>query len=232
MASPLVAVGTLDHVPNPRRPAVSKRRPGSKLELVALVAGALFFALAIQAYAVKPYVIPSDSMLPTLKPGQRVLVDRFSHTLGGDPELGDITVFRPPSGAESDAPDGGQCGKRGEGPSYDYGAASARSCSRPTGERADKTYIKRLVGMPGDRIAVRDGHVIRNGRRASEPFASACSDPVCNLDPIVIGAGEYFFMGDNRDNSNDSRFWGPVPRAWVIGKAVATYWPPKSIGVP
>jgi signal peptidase I len=218
-------------VPTPRRSATRTRRPHSKLELVALVAGALFFALAIQAYAVKPYVIPSNSMLPTLKPGQRVLVDRFSHTLGGNPELGDITVFTPPSGAESDT-GGGQCGAAGEGPSYDYGAGSTHSCSRPTAARADKTYIKRLVGLPGDRIAVRDGHVIRNGREASEPFANSCSDPVCNLDPIVIGAGEYFFMGDNRDNSNDSRFWGPVPRAWIVGKAVATYWPPKSIGVP
>jgi signal peptidase I len=218
-------------VPTPRRSATRRRRPRTKLELVALVAGALFFALAIQAYAVKPYVIPSNSMLPTLKPGQRVLVDRFSHTLGGDPRLGDITVFRPPSGAES-ANGEGQCGATGEGPSYSYGAGSTHACSRPTATRADKAYIKRLVGLPGDRIAVRDGHVIRNGHEASEPFASACSDPACNLDPIVIGAGEYFFMGDNRGNSNDSRFWGPVPRAWIIGKAVATYWPPKSIGVP
>ncbi len=230
-ASPRAAVGTLERVPSTRRSAITRRRPGSKLELVLLVAGALFFALAIQAYAVKPYVIPSESMTPTLKPGQRVLVDRFSHTLGGNPKLGDITVFRPPSGAESDS-NGGQCGATGEGPSYDYGPGSTRSCSRPTADRAEKTYIKRLVGMPGDRIEVRNGHVIRNGRRASEPFANACSDPVCNLEPIVIGRGEYFFMGDNRDNSNDSRFWGPVPRAWIIGKAVATYWPPKSIGVP
>ena len=198
---------------------------------MSLVAAALFFAIAIQAYAVKPYVIPSESMLPTLKPGQRVLVDRFSHTLGADPELGDITVFRPPSGAESDG-EGGQCGTPGEGPSYDFGARSTRSCSHPTAERADKTYIKRLVGLPGDRIEIRNGHVFRNGRRASEPFASSCSDPACNLDETVVGQGEYFLMGDNRDNSNDSRFWGPVPRAWIVGKAVATYWPPSRIGAP
>ncbi len=196
-----------------------------------LVAGALFFALAIQAYAVKPYVIPSKSMEPTLKPGQRILVNRFSHTIGGDPKLGDITVFRPPSGAEEDS-GGGQCGKTGEGPSYDFGPASTQSCSHPTRERAKATFVKRLVGLPGDRIEIREGHVIRNGRRASEPFADGCADPACDLAPIRIPAGEYFFMGDNRDNSNDSRFWGPVPRAWIIGKAVATYWPPKSIGIP
>lgn len=196
-----------------------------------IVAGALFFALAIQAFAVKPYLIPSPSMLPTLVEGQRVLVDRFSHRIGSDPKLGDITVFHPPRGAE--APLGeGQCGVAGEGPSYYHGPGTARSCSRPTPARADTTYVKRVVGMPGDRIEVRDGHVIRNGRRASEPFAGGCSDDVCNLQAIEVPAGEYFLMGDNRDDSKDSRFWGPVPRAWIIGKAVATYWPPSRIGSP
>src|SRR5690349_23912515 len=81
-------------------------------ELVVIVAAALFFALAIQAFAVKPYVIPSASMSPTLVVGQRLLVDRFSHRLGGDPKLGDITVFMPPPTAESA---GGQCAIAGEG---------------------------------------------------------------------------------------------------------------------
>lgn len=207
-----------------------RRRIGSKLELVLLVAGALFFALAIQAFAVKPYLIPSKSMLPTLRPGQRVLVDRFSHTLGGDPKLGDITVFRPPSGAKLDSD---QCGIPGQGPSYDDGGpANAQPCSKPTGTRAPDTFIKRVVGMPGDRIAISHGHVIRNGVPANEPFARSCSGPTCNLDSITIPPGEYFLMGDNRGDSNDSRFWGPVPRAWIIGKAVATYWPPDRIGAP
>ena len=196
-----------------------------------LVAGALFFAVAIQAYAVKPYLIPSSSMVPTLTVGQRVLVDRFSHTVGADPKLGDITVFHPPRGAES--VDGlGQCGAAGEGPSYVDGPGSGRSCSRATASRARTTYVKRLVGLPGDRIEVRDGRVVRNGRAAREPFAAACPDPVCNLEEIVVPAGSYFLMGDNRDGSKDSRFWGPVPRAWIIGKAVATYWPPNRIGAP
>ncbi len=76
-------------------------------ELVVIVATALFFALAIQAYAVKPYVIPTPSMVPTLEVGQRVLVDRFSDRLGGDPKLDDITVFMPPRGADSDGDSAG-----------------------------------------------------------------------------------------------------------------------------
>lgn len=196
-----------------------------------MVAGALVLAFAIQALAVKPYLIPSPSMSPTLAVGERVLVDRVSHTLGADPQIGDITVFHPPSGAQAESGDG-QCGAPGEGPSYAHGAATARSCAHRTATRSDATYIKRVVGVPGDRIEVRDGRVIRNGRRAREPFAASCSVAACNLAAIVVPRGEYFLMGDNRANSKDSRFWGTVPRAWIIGRAVATYWPPGRIRIP
>ncbi|MGH2943081.1 MAG: signal peptidase I [Solirubrobacteraceae bacterium] len=206
----------------------ASRRLRSLGELVVIVATALFFALAIQAYAVKPYVIPSESMLPTLEVGQRVLVDRFSHRIGGDPKLNDITVFMPPRGAEADVH---QCGVDGEGPSYESGIASHRSCTRATPGTGPTAYIKRVVGMPGDRIAIQDGHVVRNGRRAREPFAAACAGgPECDLEAIVVPAGHYFLMGDNRGNSDDSRYWGPVPRNQIIGRAVATYWPPRRIG--
>ncbi len=206
----------------------ASRRLRSLGELVVIVGGALFFALAIQAYAVKPYLIPSESMLPTLEVGQRVIVDRVSHRLGGDPKLGDITVFMPPRGAERDGP---QCGMPGEGPSADTGPASHRSCSRPTAETSTQTYIKRVVGMPGDRISVRGGHVVRNGRRRAEPFTTPCGvGPECDLAAIVVPPGHYFLMGDNRGNSDDSRFWGPVARRQIIGKAVVTYWPPGRIG--
>ncbi len=218
-----------DRLP-PQRKRGSRRRPGTKLELVMLAAGAIFFALAIQAFAVKPYVIPSPSMLPTLEPGQRVLVDRFSHQLGSNPKLGDVTVFHPPAGADGGA--AGKCGSVGQGPSYPHGSGSIQSCSRPTPAASQTTYIKRVVGLPGDRIAVRGGHVVRNGRPIEEAYAAGCDEAICNLDAIVVPRGSYFLMGDNRANSNDSRFWGPVPRAWIIGKAVATYWPPSRIGRP
>ena len=204
------------------------RRLRSFGELVVIVATALFFALAIQAYAVKPYVIPTPSMAPTLEIGQRVLVDRLSHRIGADPKLGEITVFMPPSGADSD---GGQCGIAGEGPSYEGGPLSRRSCSRPTAGAGPQPYIKRVVGIPGDRIAVRDGHVIRNGRAVPEPFAAPCGGgPACDLEAVVIPPGHYFLMGDNRGNSDDSRYWGPVPRSQIIGRAVASFWPPDRVG--
>jgi signal peptidase I len=197
----------------------------STVELVLIVAAALFFALTLQALAVKPYRIPSGSMLPTLKVGQRIIVDRFSHNLGGDPHLGDVTVFYPPRGA-----DDSECGNRGEGPFYSGGPQTRHACARPTAKHSDATFVKRVVGLPGDRIAIVDGHVVRNDAKAHEPFASSCAGAECNLNEITVPKGMYFLMGDNRGNSDDSRFWGPVPRDWIIGKAVVTYWPPNAIG--
>jgi signal peptidase I len=195
------------------------------VETVVVVATAIFFALTIQAFAVKPYRVPSLSMSPTLKIGQRILVDRFSHLVGQHPDLGEVTVFTPPQGAETMT-----CGTPGEGPFNTSGAASHRSCATPTPARAGKTFVKRIVGLPGDTIAISHGHVIRNGKPASEPFASSCESQGCNLGAITIPPGSYFMMGDNRGNSEDSRFWGPLPEKWIIGQAFATYWPIGRVG--
>jgi signal peptidase I len=200
-----------------------EKSPGGQLvELVVIVAVALGLALAIQAVLVKPYRIPSESMVPTLTVGQRVLVDRLSHNLGGDPEVGDVVVFHPPAGAEDDT---NECGD----PAKPQGAA----CAQPTEDRADVNFIKRVVGGPGDRIRVVGGRVIRNGKRTDEPFIEECAGGTgCDFPTeITIPADHYFMMGDNRGQSTDSRFWGPVPRKWIIGGAFATYWPPKRIGV-
>jgi signal peptidase I len=204
--------------------AAQKSAGSSLLELVVIVAVALGMALAIQAFLVKPYRIPSESMVPTLQVGQRVLVNRIGSHFG-EPKVGEILVFQPPVGAESAT--GDQCGRQPK-----PGAA----CDTPTPERADVNFIKRVVGGPGDTIAVRDGRVIRNGRPTEEPFISdTCVDDQgagCNFrNPITIPPGHYFMMGDNRGESDDSRFWGPVPEDWIIGNAFATYWPPKRIGL-
>ena len=100
------------------------------------------------------------------------------------------------------------------------------------GRARSTTYVKRVVGVAGDRIEIRDGHVIRNGRRAAEPFAAACAEPVCNLDEIVVAPGTYFLMGDNRDELQRQPLLGTRPARWIIGKAVVTYWPPGRIGAP
>ena len=181
---------------------------------------ALGLALAIQAWLVKPYQIPSESMEPTLDVGQRVLVNRFLYHFD-DPSVGDIVVFHPPAGADV----GTKCGKP---------HSSQQPCAVPTPERSDQNFIKRIVAGPGDTLSVRDGHPVVNGEvKRDEPYTLPCaSGGACNLPKaITIPPDHYFMMGDNRGASDDSRYWGPVPRDWLIGQAFATYWPPTRVGI-
>jgi signal peptidase I len=193
---------------------------GSLLELVLIVAVALGLALGIQAFLVKPYRIPSESMVPTLEIGQRVLVNRIGERFS-DPDVGEIVVFHPPSGAEL----GNECGA-GAPP-------QGQVCNQPTQERADVNFIKRIVAGPGDRLRIEGGQVILNGERQDEPYAQPCGGGEgCDFPrEVTIPADHYFMMGDNRGSSDDSRFWGPVPKEWIIGEAFATYWPPGRIGL-
>ncbi len=184
-----------------------------------IVALALGLALGIQAFIVKPYQIPSESMEPTLDVGQRVLVNRFLYRFS-DPSIGDIVVFHPPQGAEQ----GNVCGGR---------RPAGAACAQPTPDQADVNFIKRIVAGPGDTLRIEDGQPIVNGVKAEEDFIRPCvPGSGCNLPTeITIPPDHYFMMGDNRGESDDSRFWGPVPRDWIIGKAFATYWPPEKIGI-
>jgi signal peptidase I len=179
---------------------------------------ALGLALAIQAWVVKPYQIPSGSMEPTLDVGQRVLVNRFLYHLK-DPKVGDVVVFHPPEGAEGGP--GEQCG---------VNRNQTEPCPTATEKEASDNFIKRIVAGPGDTLAVKGGHPVVNGKMVTdEPFTNPC--PTCNLPkPITIPPDHYFMMGDNRGASDDSREWGPIPREWIIGEAFATYWPPNRIG--
>jgi len=197
----------------------SSSASGSLLELILIVAVALGLALGIQAFLVKPYRIPSESMVPTLQIGQRVLVNRIGARFT-TPKVGEVVVFHPPAGADENL-----CGS-GQPP-------QGQPCDKPTANRSDVNFIKRIVAGPGDRLRIEDGHVVLNGKRQNEPFAQPCdASEGCDFPTeIKIPAGHYFMMGDNRGSSDDSRFWGPVPEKWIIGQAFATYWPPKRIGL-
>ncbi len=131
------------------------------------------------------------------------------------PKLGDIVLFLPPRAAELGSEL--QCGSpnQGDGHSQPCGVTA------PGGEGAPPVFIKRVVGLPGDRIAIVGGHVIRNGTRESDPYITPCgSAPDCSFpQPVTIPAGEYYVVGDNRGESADSREWGPIPRAWIVGLA-------------
>jgi signal peptidase I len=205
----------------------SKSTLSSIVELVVIVVVALGLALGIQAFIIKPYRIPSGSMEPTLAVGQRVLVNRIGMDFS-EPSVGEIAVFHPPEGAEQQ-----ECG-----PIPHTVKLGGAACAAPIPEKASVNFIKRVVAGPGDEIYIREGHVFRKAAGTSQfvaekdSYIRACgASPECNFPtPIKIPAGHWFMMGDNRGESDDSRFWGPVPTDWIIGKAVATYWPPDRIG--
>jgi signal peptidase I len=201
--------------PKPQKKSILK----SIVELVITVGVAVGLALLIQAFIVKPYKIPSPSMEPTLTIGQRILANRMIN----HPSVGDIVVFHPPAGADPNNP---QCGDPNQG------AGHSQACDQPTKAESAQTFIKRVVAGPGDVIRILDGHVYRNGVRENDPYISPCNgQETCSFPtPIKVPAGDYFMMGDNRGESDDSRFWGPVPDKWIIGVAFFTYWPPDRIG--
>ena len=187
-----------------------------------IVAIALGLAIVIQGLIVKPYEIPSPSMVPTLRIGQRILVDRVGMHFSS-PHVGDVYVFHPPA-SES-------CANPNEGENS-LGQDGAAPCDVTQTHESSQTYVKRVVGLPGDRLQIRDGRVYRNGRLEASSFTIPCEGAgECNFRAgITVPRGDYYMMGDNRPDSLDSRYWGPVPKKWLIGKAFFTYWPPNRIG--
>jgi signal peptidase I len=196
-----------------------KSTTNSLVEFVVIIAVALGLAIGIQQWLVKPFRIPSPSMVPTLEVGQRVLVNRIG-THFGDPERGDVVVFKPPTGADTH-----QCG--------DPNKTNQQPCGKPTSKKSENNFIKRVIGLPGDTIKIENNRAIVNGKPIDEPYinkGTSC-DNYCNLEePITVPPDHFFMMGDNRGESDDSRVWGPVPKDWIIGDAFFTYWPPNRIG--
>jgi signal peptidase I len=179
----------------------------------AVVLGAVVLVTAAIGYSglrhTKRYRVPSASMEPTIKIGARIKVetDAYDHAA---PKRGDIVVFHPPAGAETDA-----CG--------DTDRPAGAACDRPTPGQSKVSFIKRIVAVGGDRLSIRHGIVSLDGRRVSEPYvAGPCRNEVSRIcdfpEEIVIPRGYYFVLGDTRDESDDSRFWGPIPASAIVGR--------------
>ena len=200
-----------------------KSLASSILELAGVLLVAFVLAFGIQAWLIKPYRIPSASMEPTLDIGERILVDRIGMDFSS-PAIGDVMVFHPPR-------DYTACADPNQGQSA-TGDDEPQACDVAQRTPSSVTFVKRVVGLPGDHLRIVGGHVYRNGHREADSYIAACGDdPACTFpETIVVPKGDYYMMGDNRPDSEDSRFWGPVPRAWLIGKAFLTYWPPDRIG--
>lgn len=164
---------------------------------------AVVIALLVQAYLVKPFRVPSESMASTIEPGERVLIDRTTYHFRSI-HRGDIIVFHVPASV------------------------------------SPYPLLKRVVGLPGDTLSIRDERLYVNGRPLNEPYLRQAdgsitptlpadgfddSEPWSLTVPYTVPPGRYFMMGDNRSNSNDSRYWGTIPRSAVVGRVFAIYWP-------
>ena len=170
---------------------------------------ALLLAFVIRAFVVQAFKIPSGSMLETLQIGDHLLVSKFAYDVRlpstvfldttdgkviaktGDPERGDIIVFKFP-------------------------------------EDESKDFIKRVIGLPGETLEVREKLVYINGMAIDEPYVIHTKYTLMpirdNFGPFTIPEGQFFVMGDNREGSYDSRWWGPVKREKIVGKALVIYW--------
>ncbi|MGH7316735.1 MAG: signal peptidase I [Candidatus Rokuibacteriota bacterium] len=193
--------------PGPAPPVARPRRKSLFREYSEAIIIAVLLALFIRQFAVQAFTIPSGSMMDTLLIGDYILVNKFlfgaeipftdQHLPGlRDPQRGDIVVFKYPNDEARD-------------------------------------FIKRIIAVGGDTIQVRDNHVVLNGRPVEEPYVrpgSFAAPPsgqcgyAYGCDPLTVPAGAYFVMGDNRDNSQDSRYWGFVRREKIRGKAFLIYW--------
>jgi len=181
--------------------------PKSKLrEYVEAILLAIVIAFFIRTFVIQAYKIPSGSMKPTLLIGDHILVSKFNYGVKlpfirstlipvGSPRRGDIVVFIYP-------------------------------------EDRSKDFIKRLVGLPGDTVEVRDKQILLNGQPWKETHGvhsdslviPGAVQPRDNFGPVKVPEGSLFVMGDNRDESYDSRFWGFVDMKDVLGKALIIYW--------
>lgn len=182
------------------------------VELPALVLVAAVVALLLKTFLVQAYSIPSGSMTPQLEVGDRVAVSALSGRLH-DPRRGDIVVFDSPAAARRD--EGALPARIGRDLLEGLGLATPD----------DDVLIKRVIGLPGETIEARGGTVFVNGRQLVEPYlpAGVVTD---DFGPVIVFDDTYFVLGDNRANSQDSRFIGAIPLDSITGRAIARIWPP------
>jgi len=162
---------------------------------------ALILALFIRTFLVQAFKIPSESMVDTLLVGDHLLVTKFAY---------DIKIpFVDKSIVRTGDP------KHGDIIVFEYP------------ENRDMDYIKRVIGVPGDTVELRDNALYLNGQKVDEPYKRLDKTPIpgdkTDFGPVAVPADSFFVMGDNRDHSQDSRYWGFVPREYIRGKALLIY---------
>jgi len=181
-------------------------------ELPVLVIAAVILAVLVKGFLVQAFYIPSRSMEPTLEVGDRVVVNRLSYRLGV-PQRGQVVVFLRPTGERVAAPDNAV--------SWVRRAVAQGLGSAPPG---NEDLIKRVVAGPGDIVQGSQGRVWLNGSALIEPYLRP-GTRTSDFGPVRVPPGHYWVMGDNREDSSDSRFFGPIPHSTLVGRATGTVWP-------
>jgi signal peptidase I len=181
-------------------------------EVAVLVGTAMLIAFLIKTFVAQAFFIPSGSMIPQLQVGDRVVVSKIAYKLH-DPRRGDILVFDAPNQpVEKDDPPLPEKVVRG--------ILESVGLSTPSTEE----YIKRVIGLPGERVEGHDGRVFVDGRELVEPYLPQ-GPTTRDFDPVTLGDDQLWVMGDNRENSSDSRFFGPIRVSTIVGRAFVKVWP-------
>jgi signal peptidase I len=212
---PLAPVAPDDLPPiGPRPRGSSAARTLAEIPLLAAVA--IVITLVLRAFLAQAFFIPSSSMEPQLAVGDRVVVSRLSYRLH-EPRRGDVVVFTTPGAP----PDERTLPRRLLDDVLETVALK---------EPPDTELIKRVLGLPGERIEARAGVVYVDGRPVSEPYLGE-GTVTADFGPVAVPEGHVFVLGDNRANSQDSRFpaIGPVPVENIVGRSIGRIWPPGRV---
>ncbi|MEM8505431.1 MAG: signal peptidase I [Cyanobacteria bacterium P01_D01_bin.1] len=177
---------------------MTKQQPRLWVEALQTVGLSIALAFGIRQFVAEARVVPTGSMQPTIEINDRLVVEKISYRFQS-PERGDIIVFQAPQKALD----------------------AAKSDTQDA-------YLKRIVGMPGEEIAVKDGQVLVNGRVLAEDYVKA--PPAYVWGPSVVPEGHYLVLGDNRNSSSDGHVWGFLSEETIIGKAAVRFWPLGRIG--
>ncbi len=177
---------------------MTQKQPSLWIEVLQTLGLSVVLALGMRQFVAEARVVPTGSMEPTVQINDRLVVEKISY-LFHPPQRGDIIVFQAPEKALI-----------------------------ISGSTTQDAYLKRIVGLPGETVEIREGQVVINGETIQESYIKAPPDYAWG--PNVVPAGQYLVLGDNRNGSLDGHIWGFLPEASIIGKAAARFWPPDRIG--
>jgi signal peptidase I len=187
--------------PQPEPQTPTPKSENPWIETVKTIGLSVALAVGIRTFVAEARYIPSGSMLPTLQINDRLIVDKIGYRFT-DPVRGDIVVFNPTAQLER--------------------------------EKYKDAFIKRVIGLPGERIDVKGGKVYINGKVLSENYIDEAPNYKWSSTDLTpdgkVPEGHYLVLGDNRNNSYDSHYWGFVPKDKIVGRAIVRFWPINRAG--